>query len=223
MEKDYWLRRWKQQEIGFHQSKANSYLCEHWEKLYLDQDDTVFVPLCGKSLDISWLCSQNYKVLGVEVSTIAVESFFKENKLIPNINCCERFDRYETDRISIFRGDFFNLNKQDLVKVRAVYDRASLVALPQKMRYMYVRHLLEILPLNIQILLITCEYSQLEMQGPPFSVSVNEVEDLFSRHSNICLLERLDVLNQYPKFYKRGLSKLHANIFLLTLKNNQYE
>ena len=223
MGKDYWLRRWEKNETGFHQSDINPYLCEHWEKLYINQDDTVFIPLCGKSLDISWFCAQNYKVLGVEVSAIAVESFFNENKFTPNINSFKRFDRYETDRICILRGDFFNLNKQDLVKVRAVYDRASLVALPQKIRYMYVRHLLEILPLGTKILLITCEYSQLEMQGPPFSVSVNEVEDLFSRHSNICLLERLDVLNQYPKFYKRGLSKLHANIFLLTLKNNQYE
>ena len=217
MGKDYWLKRWEQQETGFHQSDTNPYLCQHWKELYLDQGDTVFVPLCGKSQDILWLYEKNYKVLGIELSTIAVEDFFKENKLIPVYNCCKRFDRYETNRICILRGDFFNLNRKDLIKVSAVYDRASLVALPKNIRDSYVRHLLEILSPGTQILLITCEYPQLEMQGPPFSVSVSEVESLFGGHSSICLLARLDVLSQYPRFYERGVSKLYENIFLLTL------
>ena len=117
MGKDYWLERWEQKETGFHQSDTNPYLCQHWKELYLDQGDTVFVPLCGKSQDISWLYAQNYKVLGIELSIIAVEDFFKENKLVPTYNCCKRFDRYETNRICILRGDFFNLNKKDLIKV----------------------------------------------------------------------------------------------------------
>tara|TARA_Y100001936_G_scaffold238465_1_gene270322 strand:+ start:4762 stop:5421 length:660 start_codon:yes stop_codon:yes gene_type:complete len=217
MSKDYWLRRWEQKEIGFHQSDFNSYLCRYWKKLYLNHDDTIFIPLCGKSLDIVWLCEQNYKVLGVEVSPVAVDSFFKENKFIPSINRCEQFDRYRTERICILRGDFFNLKRKDLTEIKAVYDRASLVALPIEMRRMYASHLLEILPSDIQILLITCEYQQSEMEGPPFSVSVNEVESLFYRNSSISLLERKDILDQYPKFYKRGIREMYENIFLLTL------
>lgn len=217
MEKDYWLERWEQKETGFHQSEINLYLCQYWKELYLDQDDTVFVPLCGKSQDMLWLYTQNYKVLGVELSAIAVEDFFKENKLIPDYNRCKRFNRYETNRICILRGDFFNLDRKDLIKVSAVYDRASLVALPHDMRDRYVRHLLGILSPGTQILLITFEYSQLEMQGPPFSVSVSEVENLFGGHSSICLLARRDILNRYPRFYDRGVSKLYENIFLLTL------
>jgi len=217
MEKDYWLKRWEQNETGFHQSDINSYLCQYWKELYLGQGDTVFVPLCGKSQDMLWLHTQGYKVLGVELSAIAVEDFFKESKLIPDYNCCKKFNRYEANRICILRGDFFNLDGKDLIKVSAVYDRASLVALPQDMRDSYVRHLLGILSPGTQILLITYEYSQLEMQGPPFSVSVSEVEDLFSGHSSICLLARLDISDSYPRFYERGISKLHENIFLLTL------
>ena len=217
METNYWLERWEQEETGFHQSDINPYLCQYWKELYLDQGDVVFVPLCGKSQDMLWLYTQGHNVLGVELSAIAVEDFFKENKLIPDYNCCKRFNRYETDRICILKGDFFNLNKKDLIKVSAVYDRASLIALPKDMRDSYVRHLLGILSPGTQILLITFEYPQLEMQGPPFSVSVNEVEDLFSEYSRICLLAQRDILDQYPRFYERGVSQLYENIFLLTL------
>ena len=217
MEKGYWLERWEQKETGFHQSNINPYLCQYWKELYLAQGDTVFVPLCGKSQDMFWLYTQGYKVLGVELSAIAIEDFFKENILISDYNCCKRFNRYETNRICILRGDFFDLDRKDLIKVSAVYDRASLIALPQDMRDSYVRHLLGILPPGTQILLVTLEYSQLEMQGPPFPVSVSEVEELFSEHSRICLLARLNVLDRYPRFYERGVSKLYENIFLLTL------
>jgi thiopurine S-methyltransferase len=217
MEKDYWLERWEQKETGFHQSDINPYLCQYWKELYLGQGGTVFVPLCGKSQDMLWLYTQGYKVLGVELSAIAAEDFFKENKLIPDYVCCKRFNRYETNSICILKGDFFDLDRKDLIKVSAVYDRASLIALPQDMRDSYVRHLLGILSPGTQILLVTLDYSQLEMSGPPFPVSVSEVEELFSEHSRICLLARLDVLDQYPHFYERGVSKLYENIFLLTL------
>ncbi len=217
MEKDYWLERWEQKETGFHQSDTNPYLCQYWKELNLGQGSTVFVPLCGKSQDMLWLYTQGYKVLGVELSTIAVDEFFKENKLIPDNNYYKRFNCYETNSISILRGNFFDLDRKDLIKVMAVYDRASLVALPQYMRDSYVRHLLGILPPGTQILLITFDYSQSEMLGPPFSVSVSEVEELFSGHSSISLLAQLDALDRYPRFYERGVSKLYENIFLLTL------
>ena len=217
MEKDYWLERWEQKETGFHQSDNNPYLCQYWKELCLDQGSKVFVPLCGKSKDMLWLHTQGHKVLGVELSVIAVEAFFKENKLVPSYDCYKRFMRYETNSICILSGNFFDLNRKDLTKVSAVYDRASLVALPQDMRGRYVRHLLGVLSPGTQILLITFDYSQLEMQGPPFSVSVSEVEELFSGYSNICLLAQLDVLDRYPHFYERGVSKLYENIILLTL------
>ena len=55
--------------------------------------------------------------------------------------------------------------------------------------------------------------------GPPFAVSVNEVESLYREHAKIRLLAQLDVLAQNPRFRERGLSRLQENIFLLTLRN----
>ena len=226
MKKDFWLERWERQEIGFHQDEINPYLREYWQELHLARDGAVFVPLCGKSRDMLWLREQGHPVLGVELSAIAVQAFFEENGLTPhNITdgkplhvASEKLASCEADNIRILCGDFFDLTKDDLAEVSAVYDRASLVALPPEMRERYARHLVSILPPATQILLITFDYPQEEMQGPPFAVSVDEVESLYRDHAEIRLLARLDVLPQNPRFQQRGLSRLHENIFLLTLR-----
>ncbi|WP_025040251.1 thiopurine S-methyltransferase [Nitrosospira briensis] len=215
MEKDYWLERWKREETGFHQNEVNPYLCQYWQALHLAADSEVFVPLCGKSRDMLWLSEQGYAVLGVETSAVAVQAFFKENGYIPNQTSGESFDRYDASGVRILCGDFFDLSKHDLAKTNAVYDRASLIALPPEMRERYAGHLLSILPPAAQILLITLDYPQQEMAGPPFAVSANEVEALYHERFTIRLLSQLDVLAQEPRFEERGLNRLQESIFLL--------
>jgi len=218
MKKDFWLERWEREEIGFHQHEVNPYLREFWPELRLASGSMVFVPLCGKSQDMSWLQGQGHQVLGVELSAIAVRAFFKENGYIPRHINSGKFEHSVADGIRILCGDFFDLSKDDLPDVAAVYDRASLIALPPEMRERYVRHLASILPPATRILLITVDYPQAEMQGPPFSVSSGEVEALYREHAEVRLLAHLDVLAQNPRFQQRGLSSLWENIFLLTLR-----
>ncbi len=228
MKKDFWLERWEREEIGFHQDEFNPNLRLYWQETHLADDSLVFVPLCGKSRDMLWLREQGHQVLGVELSAIAVQAFFKENgyspqhispnQVSPNQVIGGKFDCYEANGIRILCGDFFDLSKEDLANVKAVYDRASLIALPPEMRESYVRHLVSILPPATQILLITVEYPQHEMEGPPFSVSIGEVEALYREHAEVRLLAQLDVLAQNPRFQVRGLSRLRENIFLLTLR-----
>jgi thiopurine S-methyltransferase len=215
MEKDYWQERWKQEETGFHQNEVNPYLLQYWQELHLAPGSEVFVPLCGKSRDMSWLSEQGYAVLGVETSAVAVQAFFKENGYTPNHATSEKFDRYDANSIRILCGDFFDLSKHDLAKISAVYDRASLIALPPEMRERYTHHLLSILPPATQTLLITLDYPQPEMAGPPFAVSANEVEALYHERFTIRLLSQLDVLAQEPRFQERGLSRLNESVFFL--------
>lgn len=217
MEKDFWHERWKRKEIGFHQNETNPYLTRHWQTLHPARGAKVFVPLCGKSRDMLWLREQGHPVLGVELSAIAVQEFFEENGYRPSRDSCGNFERYQADNIQILCGDIFDLKKDDLKEVEAVYDRASMVALPPEMRECYVRHLLEILPPATQMLLLTFDYHQPEMPGPPFAVSVDEVASLYRGRAQISLLAQLDALDSNPRFRERGLSRLQENIFLLTL------
>lgn len=218
MKKDFWLERWERKETGFHQSDINPYLRRYWHGLHLARNTEVFVPLCGKSSDLLWLRQQGHTVLGVELSAIAAQAFFEENGYIPHRFASGKFDCYEADGIRILCGDFFDLDKADITGVGAAYDRASLVALPPDMRERYARHLVSILPTATQILLITFDYPQPEMPGPPFAVSPGEVEALYRPHAEICHLAQLDVLSQNKRFQERGLSQLQENIFLMTLR-----
>jgi len=213
MKKEFWLERWKREEIGFHQDEINPYLLEHWPT----HSSKVFVPLCGKSRDMLWLRQQGHSILGVELSAIAVQTFFKENGYTPHPVTGKKFEHYEADNFHILCGDFFNLRKDDLTGVTAVYDRASLVALPPEMRERYVSHLVNILPPATQILLLTFDYQQSEMSGPPFAVSIGEVESLYSSHAKIRLLAQHDTLTKNQRFKDRGLTGLKESVFLITL------
>ncbi len=218
MKKDFWLERWERDEIGFHQDEFNSYLLQYWQQLQLARDSAVFVPLCGKSRDMLWLRGQGHRVLGVELSAIAVQAFFSENGYTPQRETGARFDSCSANGIRILCGDFFDLGKADLAEVGAVYDRAALIALPPEMREPYVSRLAGILPRATQILLITFEYPQHEMQGPPFPISADQVETLYREYAEVQLLASSDALVQNPRFLQRGLSRLRENVFKLTLR-----
>jgi thiopurine S-methyltransferase len=218
MKKDFWLERWERAEIGFHQDEINPYLRQHWQDLHLARGGEVFVPLCGKSLDMVWLREQGVFVLGVELSPIAVHEFFSEKGQTPQRVHSEKFASYIADGICLSCGDFFDLSKADLAQVGAVYDRASLVALPPEMRERYARHLASTLPAGTQILLITFDYPQEQMPGPPFAVSVNEVEALYRDYAEIRLLVQQDVLEQNKRFQQRGVTRMQENVFLLTMR-----
>lgn len=218
MKKEFWLERWERNEIGFHQNDINPYLHQYWHELHAAKGGEVFVPLCGKSRDMLWLSEHGHKVLGVELSPIAVQAFFDENNLSSRRSSDGKFASCESEGIRILCGDFFDLTREDVASVSAVYDRASLIALPPEMRKRYAGHMADILPRGTQIFLITFDYPQHEMQGPPFAVSRDEVEALYREYADVRLLAQVDVLEQNPRFRERGISRMLESIFLLTLR-----
>lgn len=213
MHPDYWLERWQKNEIGFHQTETNFHLQEFWARLGVS--GRVLVPLCGKSRDMLWLRAQGHQVLGVEISALAVQSFFDENTLQPTITLDGAFERWSTDGLTLLRGDFFDLNPAHLGTVAGVYDRASLVALPPELRQRYARHLCDILPPTAPLLLVTMEYEQAQMLGPPFAVSEAEVRDLYGADYQVTLLYTKDILAEQPRFRERGLTRLDERAYHL--------
>lgn len=218
MTKEYWLDRWKRCEIGFHQDQFNPYLMEYWSRLQIPDNSSVFVPLCGKSRDMIWLQNRGHSVLGVEFSRLAVAAFFQENSVTPSQQTSQRFEHYASGGIEILLGDFFDLHKTHLENVRAVYDRASLVALPPDTRKRYAVHMMHILPPATPILLVGFDYPQSEMQGPPYAVSMEEIDILYRDRAEINLIGQINVLEENPRFKQLGLSRLQENIVLLTTR-----
>jgi thiopurine S-methyltransferase len=215
MKIEFWLENWKNNKIGFHQQETNKHLISYWQLVSGNPNCRVFVPLCGKSLDLMWLREQGHSVLGVEVSERAVNDFFSENGLSASKQNPDKFLHCETERLTILQGDFFHLTANHVQDVKAVFDRASLIALPIELRQKYAQHLKNILPDTAKILLVTFEYDQADMGGPPYSVNEAEVEMLYQDTYKIEQLYAQEVLDSYSQFRASGLKSLMEKVFLL--------
>lgn len=215
MQADFWHQRWATNQIGFHQSEANPYLQRYWARLGIEPGARVLVPLCGKSLDLSWLAGQGHPVLGVELSEKAVQEFFSEQGLTPLVSQNGAFKVYSAGAVEIWCGDFFSLRAEDVIGCEALYDRAAIIALPPVMRGRYVDHLDKVLPEHCKGLLITLDYDQAKIDGPPFSVPDEEVQRLLTPAWELEVLETCDVLEQSPKFLKGGVERLQERVYRL--------
>jgi len=192
MDSSFWHQKWENNEIGFHQRAVNPLLADNINALSLAEGARLFLPLCGKTLDIAWLLSNGYRVVGAELNKSAVEQLFSELGVKPKISKLGTVDCYSAENIDIFVGDIFDLSSEILGGVDAIYDRAALVALPDEMREKYRAHLLEITRIAPQLLL-TFEYDQTVVEGPPFSISSDDVKQYYSDKYSLSLLKQIDV------------------------------
>lgn len=217
MEADFWHQRWEMRQIGFHQSEVNCHLADFWAAIAaaVAPEGKVFVPLCGKSLDMLWLRERGHAVLGVELSEIAAREFFADNALPMDITPQPPFVRYGHAGLDILQGDFFSLTPAHLDGCRLFYDRAALIALPPSMRERYAAHFSTLLPAGAEGLLVTLEYDQSRMDGPPFSVDTAEVHQLFESGFVVQALCSTDVTADNARFRDRGVPVLHEKAYRL--------
>ena len=192
MDAEFWHQRWQENRIGFHQGDTNALMAKHFNDLCLEKGSRVFVPLCGKTRDIAWLIAQGFRIVGAELSETAVVQLFAELSIEPHLSHDEKYTRYSATGIDIFVGDMFDLTKSVLGPVDTVYDRAALVALPEAMRQRYIMHVLEISHAAPQFLLCF-EYDQNEMNGPPFSITGDEVHRYYDVHYEVTEAATVDV------------------------------
>jgi len=213
MEPDFWHSRWQRNEIGFHEGKPNDLLMRYLGRLKLSPGARLFVPLCGKSADLIWLVDQGFRVAGVELSPIAVEQFFAEIRMTPEVSHAGRFVRYSAPGLVIDQGDFFELSDERLGEIDAVYDRAALVALPPAMRQRYACQLASITACAPQ-LLMSFDYDPASREGPPFSVTGAIVHELYDSTHRISQLERTAVESL------KGARDVHESVWLLEKRGN---
>ena len=209
MKPDFWLKKWESNEIGFHQSHYNQLLVKYWSSLGLQGEGEVFVPFCGKSKDMLWLRQEGHEVLGNEISERAVDTFFQENDFSVERVLSDHFCIYKSDHLQILAGDYFALTKSHIHQVKAVFDRASLVALPREWRRKYVNHLRQCLPSQCVILLITLEYEKDLLRPPPFDIYAEEIDELYGPWCEVTHLETHPALIKDQLGYKAAY-RLHV-------------
>jgi thiopurine S-methyltransferase len=210
-----WLKFWENNETNWHGDNVTQELIEYFELFELEPRDKVFVPLCGKSLDMLYIMNQGFSVIGVEISEIGVRQFFNENNLTYKITKVDDFDLYSTENLEIYCGDFFALTSKHLNKVKSVFDRKSLIALEPEVRQKYVKHLNDIISLGARILLVTLQYPQHQMSGPPFSVNKSEVESLFSMTFESRELRSFNDIENGSKLERAGVDYINNAAYCL--------
>ncbi len=215
MDRGFWLQRWQQGQIGFHRQSPHPALERYHSHWQAAAGETVFVPLCGKSQDLRWLAGQGHEVIGVELSELATRAFFEEQGLSFQETSTAPFLLRESRHIHLYTGDYFALEPGTLAGCRLIYDRAAMIALPPEMRREYVRQLFRLFPGSLRLLLVTMEYPQAQMQGPPFAVLEDEVRARFEPRCRVTHLERRDILVQEPQFRDQGLTELSESVYLI--------
>lgn len=218
MNPEFWLKRWQNNEIGFHSDAVQPALIRHWPTLGLEKGARVLVPLCGKSLDMVWLAKQGQFVFGCELSEIAIKDFVAEQLLAyTTVTEKDGFKIYTSYPFELWCGDFFAL-QGETIGAAAVYDRAALVAMPPEMQPRYAAKISGLLPKGGKALLIGLDYDPREMNGPPFNISQASVHELFQVDFDVSLLEVRDGLTKSEHLKKRGVTRLEEATYLLVRK-----
>lgn len=192
MESDFWHDLWEANDTGWHLDTTNPFLQEFLSQLELKEDSRIFIPLCGKTIDIKWLLSKGHRIVGAELNENAIKELFVSLSLHPNIQNIGQLTLYSAKNIDIFVGDILELNKEILGKVDAIYDRGALVALPNEIRIKYTS-LLKYIASAIPQLLISYEYDQNLIEGPPFSITKSEIKKHYGELYDIKLLKSFKI------------------------------
>jgi len=221
MDTDFWIEKWQQRQIGFHEGRPNASLQQWFHAMQLKPGDHVFVPLCGKSQDMLWLLGQGLRVTGCECSPLAVSEFFSENGLQPQSReAGSGLVVHDCGELNLWQGDFFSLPDEVLASADGIYDRAALIALPPDMRRRYVQQFHQGLKAGTPILLVTLDFQRdpaacNNYQGPPFPHTDAMVQDQYREFPAIEKLGQRDILAEEPKFRAQGATSAYEKTWLI--------
>lgn len=214
MEASFWHNRWQQNQIGFHQSDFNRLLLRYQE--HLPKEGAIFVPLCGKSRDMTFLAQRGNAVVGCELVESALAAFYEEQGIPYKTIVANDFTRFDGAGVRTYAGDFFALSPSLVGPISAVYDRASLIALPDSMRQRYLEHLFSFLPPGGVSLLISLWYEGEGVSGPPFSVTPQEVEERMKELGTFAFFQEEDLLMLRPDLQQKGYTRYREWAGILT-------
>jgi thiopurine S-methyltransferase len=215
MDRGFWLDRWHRHDIGFHQPTVQEALTQYADALALHEGSRVFVPMCGKSLDMVWLADQGSTVVGVELSDLAVAEFFDERSRHPATATAGAFRVNRAGPYELWCGDYFAMLPQATRRITAVYDRAALVAMPRRLQARYAAKPAELTPGDVPVLLVALDFDPSQLEGPPFAIPASQVRSIFKTWFSVDCLEDREVIGVNPHLRDRGLKSLREAVYLL--------
>jgi thiopurine S-methyltransferase len=196
---DFWINYWETDNVTWQAPIVSPWLEKHLDKfLGKKKKRKIFVPLCGKSLDMKLLLDLGHRVVGADCSGIACIDFFTENK-IPGYFSEEltnekgvKIIRHRSSclPITLYEGNIFDLTPDVVGPIDRILDRAALVALPPSIiEDQYLPLLTRLLKPGGKVLFASV--SELPFpKAPPHAYKSTQIEGILKRFfSKINLLE----------------------------------
>jgi len=214
MEHRFWRERWDEGQIGFHRAETHPLLERFWPELDV-AGGRVLVPLCGKSLDLSWLAANGYEVVGVEFVPAAAAAYFEERGVAAEQKEVEGFATLRENGVTLVVADFFQVSAAVTGRFDAVYDRAAWVAIAPEDRRKYTERVRSLVRPGGRLLLINFEHDL--GSGPPFSIGEQELRATWQEFS-LELHFECDILEGEPRFRERGASYFREQVWFGTAR-----
>lgn len=214
-----WKQRWQDGHTGWHKNVVHPALIKYFERLELTAGDQVFVPLCGSSVDMEWLAEQGINIIGCEISDKAIAGFFERVELQPEKTRQDELVSWKAGSYTLYQGDYFAMQANHVERIRAVYDCASLIALPREGetgRKAYLRKMRELVSDEVKTLLITLDYEQPEFGGPPYPVGYEEIVWQYAFDHIIEFISEQQTLVTEPCLRQHGLNRVTEWVYLMT-------
>lgn len=205
--KAFWGARWAAGTPGWHRSVTSPELVEHFQRVAGDHAGRVLVPLCGMSLDLHWLAERADEVVGVELVEAAASGVFAARGLEASVEQTPIGPRYTAGGLSVVNADIMTATPAVLGRFDLIFDRAALVALPARDRKAYATVLAGLSRAGGRCLIVTFEYDQQAVHGPPHSVSRAEMFDLFDDCFKIEHIETVQATQLPQRFGDIGAKK----------------
>jgi len=176
-----WQKHWREGDLPWTGEHVNDVLIDVLPRLFarhsLKEGGTAFVPLSGDSPAVPLLFHENFSVTAVEYVPEAVERLKAVG--FPNVKFEKRelqgVVEYSTPRIRILQQDIFSFREKD--RFDFIYDRGAYVALSSQERPAYARIIVDSLAPKGILLTRTAELIGGSWQGPPYSITMEELEE----------------------------------------------
>lgn len=223
MEHAEWLERWRAGRTPFHMNQVNPWLVRFAHRLDLGPDRRVLVPLCGKTLDLEYLARQGGSIFGVDLAEEALRQFLAGQQREATRQVRGEATFLLAEPFTLVAADILTLTPEQMGRFHAIWDRAALVAMPSTCRATYMRMLVSGLQPGGRILLVSMEYDTALMDGPPFSVSAQEIEDLLGNSEQVELLAEQEVDADEPIRLNHDLPWAKESVYLITATDQEGE
>uniref|UniRef100_S4R8E2 thiopurine S-methyltransferase n=2 Tax=Petromyzon marinus TaxID=7757 RepID=S4R8E2_PETMA len=219
----YWQGAWQRRQIGFHDPNVHEKLIKYLDAMRSGRAKLrVFLPLCGKAVDMKWLADLGHEVVGVEGVESAIVEFFSEQNVefrrqtVPSLPDGELFQSLD-GKMSVYRCDFFNFTSAVAGRFDAMWDRGGLVAINASDRERFAAIMTDLMAPGCRYLLDTFNYNDLTFKGPPHYVPESEIRALYGERCDVELLES-DKESMADRAERWGLDYIIEVVHLITPK-----